>query len=154
MPIRFQIGGETNKENRVSNNSSKGSEASASVSPTRDDGYRFDHDKDNPQAWAERFEQGQTCETEHFLDTALSEFKEQAIRIVAQTKVGGHGSIKGDVRIEEIDKFLQGPAVRQFKDRLREQFQELEHQNYVRKLGDGRGHVKRKDLENRRRGNG
>ena len=129
MPIRFQIGGETNKENRVSNKSSKGSEASDSVSPTRDAGYDFDHDKDNPQAWAERYEQGQACETEHFLDTALGEFKEQAIRIVAQTKVDSAGSIKDDVRIEAIGQFLQGPAVRQFKERLRQQFQELEHQN-------------------------
>ena len=140
MPVRIKNCEDPNKENRVSN---KSSVASESLSPTRDLGYHFDHDKDvnKQQAWAERYEQGLGCETAYFLDTGLSEFKEQAIRVVAQSRVDATGSIENDGRIATIDKCLQGPAVQKFRESIRQQFQELERQNFVRKLGDGRGQV-------------
>ena len=81
------------------------------------------------------------------METALGEFKEQAIRVVAQNTEDGIGSIETDARIATIDSFLQGPSVQKFKERLRQQFQELERQNSVRKLGDGRGQIKRKETE-------
>ena len=86
-------------------------------------------------------------DAEQFLDVALGEFKEQAIRVVAQNKEDGTGSLETDARISTIEGFLQGPAVQGFKERLRHQFQELDRQNQSRKLGDGRGHNKRKETE-------
>ena len=67
--------------------------------------------------------------------------------MVAQSRVNATGSIENDGRIATIDTFLQGPAVQKFRESIRQQFQELERQHFVRKLGDGRGQVKRKETE-------
>ena len=148
MPIRFKLGDEANKEN-VGNKGGRAFSRASSLSPTRDFDYRFDNDPESPrkqQAWAEKYEQGQGFDSEGFLDVAVGELREQFARVMVQSREEGSGSVAGDDAV--LDKFFQGAAWKEYQLRLRHQFQELDKQSRVRKLGDGRGSQKRKEAVN------
>ena len=120
----------------------------SSLSPTRDFDYTFDNDPDPPlqQAWAEKYEQGHGFDSDGFLEVATGELREQFARVMVQSIEEEAGSAVADDAV--LDKFFQGVAWKEYQLRLRHQFQELDNQSRVRKLGDGRGRQKRKEAEN------
>ena len=146
MPIRFTLGEEANKENMGNKGARAGSRAS-SLSPTREFDYRFDNDPEslrNQQVWAEKYEQGQGFDSEGFMGSVVGELREQFTRVMVQSREECSGPVVGDG--VALDKFFQGVARKEYQLRLR-QFQELDKQTRVIKLGGGRGSQKRKEAE-------